>query len=138
MKFCVVSDLLIVLSVLMRFSDASLVEYGNSLFRTRLWHLHTYFVRARCAMYYVFLSVQLLDEIILDQAGVDAGLDLQAAVEGLLAGDGLHGDHEVKVEPRHITGHHGQAGGSLQVEGVLVEEDPGYLIPVNHNRGVSV
>ena len=78
------------------------------------------------------LAVQLLDEIILDHAGVDAGLDLKPAVEGLLARDGLHGDHEVEVEPGHVTGHHGQAGGALQVEGVLVEKDPGYLVPVNH------
>ena len=56
------------------------------------------------------VTVQSLDHLVVHHAGVDAGLDLQAAVECLAPGHRLHRDKEVEVEPRHVAGHHGQLG----------------------------
>ena len=62
------------------------------------------------------VPVQSPDHLVVHHAGVDAGLDLQAAVEGLAPGHRLHRDQEVEVEPRHVAGHHGQLGQTLPVQ----------------------
>ena len=78
------------------------------------------------------VPVQPLDHLVVHHAGVDAGLDLQAAVECLAPGHRLHRDQEVEVEPRHVTGHHGQLGQALTIETRqlgAVQKHSGDLVP---------
>ena len=78
------------------------------------------------------VPVQPPDHLVVHHAGVDAGLDLQAAVEGLAPRHRLHRDQEVEVEPRHVTGHHGQLGQTLAIQlgkTIAVQKHARNLVP---------
>ena len=78
------------------------------------------------------VAVEPPHHLIVHDAGVDAGLDLEAAVEGLAPWHRLHRDQEVEVEARHVTGHHRQLGQCLAIQlGKLssVQKHAGNLVP---------
>ena len=77
------------------------------------------------------VPVQPPHHLIVHHASVDAGLDLQPAVERLAAGHRLHRDQEIEVEPWHVAGHHGKLGKTLavHVQGLLIEKHSGNLVP---------
>ena len=61
------------------------------------------------------VPVQLADQVVVDDAGVNTSLDLQTTVECLPSWHGLHGHQEVEIETWDITGHHWQRGQTLPV-----------------------
>ena len=93
-------------------ADQDLGRVG--LLAHRDWNLRV--VEDRLVDHAHLVAVESPNHLVVHDAGVDAGLDLEAAVEGLTAWHRLHRDQEVEIKPRHVTWHHRQLGQALAIQ----------------------